>query len=381
MFSSIVAEDIRVDERSRLGVIALKTFLKYAQCGDLGIPTMTGRGADSPFEESVQEVLVKHGFQIDNQVGVAGFFIDLAVVDPEMPGRYLLGIECDGATYHSAPSARDRDRLRQEILEAHGWVIHRIWSTDWFQRADGETERLLNAIAAAKASSRGLSDRTKIPVPQRPVEHAVQRDKPATEVEVSGMNEPYLQANFVPGSAELPPHEVPIGSMAYTVERIIEIEGPVHEEEIVARVRDLWGLGRAGSRIQSAVHDALGHAVRKGNLQVEGDCYQLKEASVVVRDRSAAASRTLKKPELLPPQEIRAAIVCLVRESHGMHREAASTAVSRLLGFHATSQRLRERIEQQGDLLLTKGTLTTDGVLLGLQVDRPVLACGTQLHN
>jgi very-short-patch-repair endonuclease len=115
---------------------------------------MSGRGADSFFEEAVQAVLAKHGFQVDNQVGVAGFFIDLAVVDPDAPGRYLLGIECDGAAYHSAPSARDRDRLRQEILEAHGWPIHRIWSTDWFQRGSHETDRLLNAIAGAKASRR-----------------------------------------------------------------------------------------------------------------------------------------------------------------------------------------------------------------------------------
>ncbi len=372
VFSSIVADDIRVDERSRLGVIALKTFLRYAQSGDLGIPTMTGRGADSPFEESVQDVLVKHGFQIDNQVGVAGFFIDLAVVDPDTPGRYLLGLECDGATYHSAPSARDRDRLRQEILEAHGWAIHRIWSTDWFQRVQGETDRLLNAIAAARANSPNLADRKRTSEAPATPEHAVQRDRPGASAEASRMSEPYRQASFVPGNANLQPHEVPIGSMVYTVQRIIEIEGPVHEEEIVARVRDLWGLGRAGSRIQGAVGDALRQAQHKGNLHIEGDCYQLKGAPVLVRDRSAASSRSLKKPELLPPQEIREAIGSLVRESHGMQREETAIAVSRLLGFQATSQQLRERIEQQVDLLISNGTLKLDGFVLVIEPGSPM---------
>lgn len=367
VFSSITSDDIRVDERSKHGVIALKTFLKYAQSGDLGIPMMTGRGADSPFEEAVQEAIAKHGYEVHNQVGVAGFFIDLAVVDPSAPGRYLLGIECDGATYHSAPSARDRDRLRQEILEAHGWSIHRIWSTDWFQRPHNEQERLLQAIGSAK-------DRQAAPEPVRiisvpvvapPVE--VRRENEESEAEPSGSPaRPYVQASFRPGNQNLAPHLVPVGSMAHTVERIIEIEGPIHEDEIVARVRDLWNLQRAGSRIQGAVQDALRHAIGRGRITAEGSCYHLRDKQVVIRDRSAATSRTLKKPELLPPQEIREAIVTLVREAHGVRREEILTVVSRWLGFLATSQQLRERIDPQADLLLSKGVLSDEGGVLVL---------------
>ncbi|MFG0875782.1 DUF559 domain-containing protein, partial [Aeromonas media] len=87
-------------------------------------------------EVAVMEALRKAGFECEPQVGVAGFFIDLAVKDPGYPGRYLMGIECDGAAYHSAKSARDRDRLRQEVLERLGWRISRIWSTDWFSNPD-----------------------------------------------------------------------------------------------------------------------------------------------------------------------------------------------------------------------------------------------------
>ena len=91
------------------------------------------------------------GYEIDHQIGIAGYFIDLGAKDPERPGRYLLGIECDGATYHSAQSARDRDRIRQNHLEDLGWRIHRIWSTDWFRFPDRELKKTAEAIEAAKA--------------------------------------------------------------------------------------------------------------------------------------------------------------------------------------------------------------------------------------
>ncbi len=87
------------------------------------------------------------------QVGVVGFFIDLAVVNPVARGEFLLGIECDGASYHSGKSVRDRDRLRQEILARLGWRIHRIWSLDWYRNPKRETEKLLKAVRAASAGA------------------------------------------------------------------------------------------------------------------------------------------------------------------------------------------------------------------------------------
>ena len=89
------------------------------------------------------------------QVGVAGYFVDIGVRHPEWAHGFILGVECDGATYHSAKSARDRDRLRQEILEGLGWKLHRIWSTDWFNNPRQEAERLrkviVNRLATLKA--------------------------------------------------------------------------------------------------------------------------------------------------------------------------------------------------------------------------------------
>ncbi len=91
------------------------------------------------------------GFECIPQVGVAGFFIDVTVVDPGNPGRYLMGIECDGATYHSAKSSRDRDRLRQTILERLGWRVKRIWSTDWFKNPRGELGPIIRELHKLKS--------------------------------------------------------------------------------------------------------------------------------------------------------------------------------------------------------------------------------------
>jgi very-short-patch-repair endonuclease len=106
---------------------------------------VSGREPDSEFEQLVSDRLRERGFEIVPQVGVAGYFIDLAVKHPHHSG-FVLGIECDGAGYHSSHSARDRDRLRQQVLERLHWNIYRIWSTDWFQNPAEELRRLINHL-------------------------------------------------------------------------------------------------------------------------------------------------------------------------------------------------------------------------------------------
>ena len=136
IFSNLSADDIDLSRTNSRGVKALQAFLAYAERGELDLPEVTDRGFDSPFEEAVYNKLTDLGYEVRPQVGVAGYFIDLAVVDPEHPGRYWLAVECDGASYHSARSARDRDRLREAVLKNRGWQVHRIWSTDWFRNPE-----------------------------------------------------------------------------------------------------------------------------------------------------------------------------------------------------------------------------------------------------
>jgi very-short-patch-repair endonuclease len=153
LFTSMRAADIRTDEKSKWGVRALKGYLKFASDGLLDSAKETGRSADSDFEVAVAEVLRAQGYEAVPQVGVAGYFLDIAVRHPQRPGDFVLGIECDGAAYHSTRSARDRDRLRQEVLERLKWRIHRIWSLDWYRNPKRETDRLLAAVRESIATA------------------------------------------------------------------------------------------------------------------------------------------------------------------------------------------------------------------------------------
>jgi len=151
IFSSMGSDDIVVAQNSKRGVKALRDFLSYCETGILHTTEVdSGKGPDSDFEISVMGQLRNAGFECVPQVGVAGFFIDVAVIDPGNPGRYLMGVECDGATYHSAKSARDRDRLRQDILERLGWRIRRIWSTDWFKNPNAELQPIISELHSLK---------------------------------------------------------------------------------------------------------------------------------------------------------------------------------------------------------------------------------------
>ncbi len=151
VISSMGSDDIVVDTSSKLGVKALRDFLAFCETGILQKGSeKSGRDPDSDFEIAVADALRDEGFECVPQVGVAGFFIDIAIVDPGNPGRYLMGIECDGATYHSAKSVRDRDRIRQDILEQLGWRIRRIWSTDWFRNPRAEIQPIIRELHELK---------------------------------------------------------------------------------------------------------------------------------------------------------------------------------------------------------------------------------------
>lgn len=167
VFSSMRAEDIVVDPvSSPWGVRALRAYLDYAETGNLEQATFTGREPDSDFEVEVADALRSRGHDVVAQVGVAGYFLDLGVKHPRKPDAFVLGIECDGATYHSGRSARDRDRLRQAILEDLGWEILRIWSTDWFKDRAGQVDRIDRRVQEILEEEGGRAfDETYDPLP------------------------------------------------------------------------------------------------------------------------------------------------------------------------------------------------------------------------
>jgi very-short-patch-repair endonuclease len=146
VFSSMDPDEIREGPTSPAGLRALKGYLSYAKTGVLHQDKIGQREPDSDFEVVVASALQKRGFEVVPQVGVANYWIDMAVRHPKKPGTFILGIECDGATYHSSRSARDRDRIREAVLKGLGWNIHRIWSTDWFRNGEREIDKVIARI-------------------------------------------------------------------------------------------------------------------------------------------------------------------------------------------------------------------------------------------
>jgi hypothetical protein len=147
VFTSMTPLDVGGGPTSSRGVNAMRDFLEFCQTRQVPDRQLDSeRPPGSEFEVAVGQVISEFGLRYVPQVGVAGFFIDIGVLAPQSETDFLLGIECDGASYHSSKSARDRDRLRQEIIESRGWRIHRIWSTDWYQNQKFEVQRLREAI-------------------------------------------------------------------------------------------------------------------------------------------------------------------------------------------------------------------------------------------
>jgi very-short-patch-repair endonuclease len=363
VFSSITGDDVDLARSKGRGVAALKMFLTFAQTGRLGIAEETGRAADSVFEEQVAARLTSLGYDVKTQIGTAGFYIDLAVSDPEKPGRFVLGIECDGAQYHSSRSARDRDRLRQSVLEAHGWVLHRIWSTDWFLRPDEETAKVVRAIDAAKAHWRDMDERAADSASAVPIRFTT-HDEADVEVVTAEVGSPKTTVRYEEAKLKVrrqfEPHETPLPEMMKHVVSVITLEGPVHEAEIVVRIRSAWGLSRAGNRIREAVQAAIKAAKRRGEI-AGGPFYSLPGQQAVVRNRADVESTSLRKPEALPPEEVKAAICEVVEENFGAERDQLVQAVARLFGFNSTSAQLREVVENALAELLDCESLRLDG--------------------
>jgi very-short-patch-repair endonuclease len=347
-----------------MGVAALKAFLHYAQTGQIETAVVTDRSPDSDFEEQVARDVVAAGYAVHAQVGCAGFFIDLAVVDPEEPGRYLLGIECDGASYHSARSARDRDRLRQNVLEGLGWRIHRIWSTDWFHDPEAELRKVVQAIQTAQATF-GAPEAL-FPDPPLPQEPAPAAPSPEPEVVTLPMAPMLGAAAYELASVALqlgavPMHEVDGSQLAELLALVVAVESPVHWHEAARRVMAAADVHKMGKRIEGAFLAAVRIGLAGSLFSGRGDfLWSIGMQEPPVRDRGAlpAASRKL---ELIAPEEIGCAILKVVEAACGMRPEEAPGAVCRLFGFARVTDEMEATVKVQVAELVKNSALKVNG--------------------
>ncbi len=353
LVASFTGDELRDSDNE--SVQHLKRYLQYAQHGPAVLAQQLVQEQaepESPFEESVLEVLQSWGYQIQPQVGVAGYRIDLGLRHPEAPGSYALGIECDGAMYHSSKVARDRDRLREEVLNGLGWKLYRIWGTDWYRDRVGAQNRLRAAVETAIAQAPGAtpppvrrptaaltfsSEETAaaVPEPERVSVVAAHAREWAT---------PYRTAELQAFSA----HELHTSEarpeLRRLLSRIVEVEGPIHEELLILRAREAWGVARSGSRIRDNMRAVLAGLTYAG-LIAEGEkgVYSLVQ-EVPLRARTPDP-RWTRKVTHVPSAERRLALYELASECPGMSEEELLRATCDFFGWGRLGADIRFALE------------------------------------
>ncbi len=332
VFANFTGDDLKVTSTSPFGVKALQHFLKYAQNGQLDVPVETGKLPDSPFEEEVILALREVGYDIEPQVGTAGYFIDLAVRDPARPGAYLLAIECDGAAYHSSLSARDRDRLRQSVLEGLGWRFHRVWSTDWFRNPTSELARIREAIEHAKQPVKIVPE-TKTSTDYVSIARAADSAQ-EDEKEILFYTQSILPA--VNSSTEI--HETGRSVLARMIEAVVKSESPVHIDQVTRRLMEAFKITRAGVRVQQAVKEAISSGVRSNLFRDSRDfLYRETQDEYPIRNRANLES-TEKKALFVAPEEWDSAIRYVVGHTFQIPGDDLVRDTLSMLGFkRATS--------------------------------------------
>lgn len=233
--------------KPKTGVELLRHYLEYAASGGkrLGDLASTDFPMNS-FEAEVFDVLGSKGIPLVSQCGASGYRIDLVAQHPKERGRYVLAIECDGASYHSSPTARDRDRLRQQQLENLGWKFHRIWSTDWFMRKDEEVNRALAAYenAVASADTAGLRSEPSVSAPS-----SINQDRSPAKPRARGMRPRISQRTAITEYSE---------SELMAMIDWFESDGRLRtDEEIIDELLPELGFQRRGARIEGVLKMVL----------------------------------------------------------------------------------------------------------------------------
>ncbi|HUR52953.1 MAG TPA: AAA domain-containing protein, partial [Gemmataceae bacterium] len=253
--SSMRGGDIVEARTEARGARLLKAYLDFAEHGpdtlNRRVTEANQRDFDSPFEKEVSEELTRHGLTVHRQVGCGGFRIDLAVLDPDEPGRYLLGVECDGAAYHSSATARDRDRLRQDVLEGLGWRVCRVWSTDWVKNRAAQVQRVLDAVKRCK-------DGPAVPPPAAPPPAP-----PPTKASTAKTPKRVEYASI---------EQVPTLDIERLLTETVTQFGGTGTEDLLKRVTKQLGFKRMGENIKMRLAGVLNDLITSGKFRVsDGD--------------------------------------------------------------------------------------------------------------
>ena len=333
----------------------LRRYLDFAERGiaALAIDLQGSVGdAESPFEEEVLRSIRSMGQEAVPQVGVAGYRIDIGIRHPTKPGAFLLGVECDGASYHSSKVARDRDRLRQEVLEGLGWTIHRIWSTAWFTDRTAEEARLRSSIDEAL---KGPVRRTAVPKADAPTAPTVEIEEVDFEAKPDwtfDYVEPQLPSRLAGGLGAEFHDPISRARIADQIRYIVWNHGPIHDEAVLRAVREAWGLHRAGSRMRESFARAVERLSIDRSVNRTGDWLRRPGQHPVVRVPASQDAPRRSVGEV-PPDEIQLALVRLLGDAGSSSPENLRQAWARLYGWARVGADIEIAFERAVDVLIT----------------------------
>jgi hypothetical protein len=355
LITSIKSSDIDPDTKA-LGVQTLRAYLDYAEHGPETLDTLSLTGEfDSAIDEDVSAEIKKLGYEIVPQVGCSGFKIDVGVVDPVNKGCFLMGVECDGTTYRSSSSARDRDRLREQVLGQLGWHIHRIWSPTWVARRDSEIRRLREALELTQKQQIEKEIQKPMIDCERELmaETDVQRNTyagiekigiPYKVYPLKATFNPYIQAAMAQNTVDTKVRNefhFPENRENQTrlLAELIANEGPVHFDYAVERLARAWSIRRVNPKIAHAVKESLNALIRERKVDLRGSFLWpagLKETSIRVPIRGVPESK--RKPQYIAPEEIESAMKVVAQYALGISEDSLISETARVFGVHLKSE-------------------------------------------
>lgn len=377
LVGSILPTDINTDRISTEGPKLLRGYIDYAMHGpsvlSLQIEDTDIIEHESPFEEAVYNFLDRKGYKLATQVGCSGYRIDMAVKHPTLNGVFVLGIECDGAAYHSAITARERDRLRQEVLENMGWKIYRIWSTDWIKDPVTEGKLLEQAVNAAittydkkmaeqlvgqKSTANQLPNDTKATTDD--TQYVSLSDKPSTE------NDPIGHYGFERAKSYLMPRAyVPLEGyrpddyvdMTDGILTVVTNEYPIHYELLCQKLAYLAGNDKATSKVRRWVNYGLSRL--QNEIAIKGEfLYPATYSQIIPRLPNERNIQHISEDELM------AAMMIILKQCYGANREALINETARVYGFARSGQNIYNAMNYAiNSLIKEKKIAESDGKL------------------
>jgi very-short-patch-repair endonuclease/DNA polymerase III delta prime subunit len=367
LVSSILPTDIDLTRTESRGVRMLKGYMDFAMrgmeaiLGELTIPESLQ--FDSPFEMQVYDVLKNRGFDVDVQVGCSGYRIDLVVRHPSLSGRYVIAIECDGATYHSARTARERDRLREDVLKLRGWKIHRVWSTDWIRHRPVAVERLLAAVNAAIENYQSDEKSNVLPVVIK-LEDTVDK----LEQVVKYKNEMMHFDTYKPTNINLIHPDRARGGDYYIADmitKIVDAESPIHIETIYRYIATLYHREKVTIIIKRYVNNAM-RMFCTGRFVVKGVFLWSNSLKTPVF-RVPAAGSTPRDIKLIAPEEIAEGMKFIVGRAIGIEKTALYKEVARALGFDRTGENITSQLQIAFNILLKGESVEIKGDVVNIK--------------